>query len=121
MRMPRMTVRRWMMLVGVAAVIAAVARCVERRAFYLHMAARYRPDEHFYGLRRNEKLRDGIHYRYNLTLFTADGVLKEENVKPFEKLHKHYAALIAKYRYAADHPWIYVEPDPPEPSTSDSG
>jgi hypothetical protein len=27
----------------------------------------------------------------------------------------HHAALARKYRYAASHPWLPVEPDPPEP------
>jgi hypothetical protein len=29
--------------------------------------------------------------------------------------HAYHAAMARKYRYAALHPWLRVEPDPPEP------
>ena len=32
-----------------------------------------------------------------------------------DKLVRHIARLRQKYEYAADHPWLPVEPDPPEP------
>ena len=118
MRLPRMTVRRWMLLAAVIAAILAVQQCVERRAYYLGRAQSYRRHEHFYGLRRNQKIQSGQNagkWIFNPDYFTADGDLKEEYVPKFKKSHNHFLALIRKYRYAADHPWIHVGPDPPEP------
>jgi hypothetical protein len=52
-----------------------------------------------------------LHERF----FEADGTLKEHFARLFERNREHYAALERKYRYAAAHPWLGVEPDPPEP------
>jgi hypothetical protein len=37
-------------------------------------------------------------------------------VKLYGRLADYHAGLIAKYEYAAAHPWLPVEADPPEPA-----
>jgi Arc/MetJ-type ribon-helix-helix transcriptional regulator len=34
----------------------------------------------------------------------------------YDQLVEHYDALRVKYEQAADRPWLFVAPDPPEPS-----
>jgi hypothetical protein len=45
------------------------------------------------------------------TCFDENGVITEE----FEKQRVYDAALERRYPYAAAHPWLAAEADPPEP------
>jgi hypothetical protein len=57
-------------------------------------------------------------YRIGYPLYLSDGVageVKEFHLPPNPRKAVYFAALAAKYRYAADHPSEPVAPDPPEP------
>jgi hypothetical protein len=94
MRWPRMTTRRWMivvMMIGVA--LGGVEWLRRRRAFALEMAS------HHYSCFDN-----GMHPPYIIKDF-----------RPLEKYVNYHLDLEFKWSAAARHPWLPVEPDPPEP------
>jgi hypothetical protein len=85
------------LVIAAAALILAAQRLYERRAYFLIRAEveASRADDLANG---RMCLRDE---------FCVEGYT--------EKLLAYWRALVRKYRYAADHPWISVEPDPDEP------
>ena len=97
MRWPRMTTRRWLMVVAAAAVILGALRLHERRAYFL---ARAEDQEWVVNW-----LLDG-RMRLREELWATDYP---------QRLFAYRQSLAYKYRYAADHPWISIEPDPDEP------
>jgi hypothetical protein len=108
-----MTTRRWMMAVAGIALVLAAGICVRRRAAFLIEA-----DRHEWGAVRwdvHQQYLDNGSPVFNLELFDADGILKPPYASEFRSRSEHHAALGRKYRYAASHPWVIVEPDPPEP------
>jgi hypothetical protein len=89
MRLPRMTTRRWMIVVAILAVgLADVGR---RR----HLALRQRAAYH-------EKIE-------RLVTDTAPKLPANAAIRD------RHARLKEKYWRAARYPWLPVEPDPPEP------
>jgi hypothetical protein len=86
MRLPRITTRRWMITVAVVALLLYLER--RRRSFESLAAFRLWPG--VASTRHNPNLR-----LKKITLWHWD--------------------LARKYRYAAQYPWLPVEPDPPEP------
>jgi hypothetical protein len=115
MRQKGMTVRKWVLAVAAAAPILAVTVGIQRRARYLEKYRSYKLPEILSGIRRDEKI-DGVSWLARF-YFDADGNLKREYLNRFKTQQAYYSGLRRKYRYAADHPWIYVEPDPPSPYT----
>jgi hypothetical protein len=115
MRLPRMTVRKWMLAVAAAAAILAVIVGVQQRAYYLEKYRSYAMIEMLSSIRRDEEI-NGMRWLASF-YFEANGNLKRKYLNKFNTLHAYYSGLRRKYRYAADHPWIYVGPDPPVPST----
>ena len=91
MRLPRMTTRRWMIIMVVIALHLEVAMTL-RRAVYFHQKA----VEHELG---EKALRTIPIPRYD----------------PLWRRVDYHAHLKEKYRRAARSPWLSVEPDPPEP------
>lgn len=46
----------------------------------------------------------------NIDIISFNNIFNKEN-----NLIKYHSNLYKKYKYASDHPWIFVPPDPPEP------
>ena len=95
----RFTVRRMMVVVAIVAVLAGTACWLARRRVrFLAIAATHRASG--FGIDPSSRYYD----------FPGDWALKE--VSPRNRWH---AEMSFRYRYAADHPWLLVPPDPPEP------
>ena len=109
-----MTTRRWMIAAGIVAVTLAAWRCMERRAYYLGRVKAAALLEQRYSHRRNVMLSTG-EYLINESFFDADGNMKPNFATILDQWHAYYAGLVRKYRYAASHPWLAVEPDLPPP------
>ncbi len=114
MRLPRMTTRRWMMAVATISLVLAAGLCLERRAVFLDLADRNARAAQFWDVHRQRYLGDGTPM-FNGDFFDSDGTVKPSYGGEFERSSKRYAALGRKYSYAAAHPWLTVEADPPEP------
>ena len=116
MRLPRMTVRRWMAAVAVVGLLLAVGRLLKRRAFYLGQVTVNASMEALCRIDRNGKLDYGPYKNPyllgNRDLFNGDETLKPEYVEMVAEQHAYFDGLVRKYRYAASHPWVSVEPDP---------
>jgi hypothetical protein len=99
MRRPRVqfTVRQIMLGVLIAA-LCAYGVVLKRRSDWIRAKAKYHSREWFKGLHCG-------HYDYPLA-----------RLKRLE--NKYHFALMFKYRRAAEHPWLPVEPDPPAPTLS---
>ncbi len=113
MRLPRMTVRRWMLAVAATATILASVVWMQRRAYYLEKYCSFGMIHKLSGIRWDDKEEPVI--RLAEWYFEPDGRLKGKYLHQFEKVHAYYSELRRKYLYAANHPWVYVEPDPPAP------
>jgi hypothetical protein len=90
MRLPRMTTRRWMILVAVVGMALDLWVLLQRRTERFTRIAEYHESHDPY-----------LRPRFSWY------------IPPFEVWH-HQMAL--KYRRAADEPWLPVAPDPPEPN-----
>jgi hypothetical protein len=90
MRVPRMTTRRWMIVV-LAVAFAALVVELERRASVYHRRAY----EHF---------------------VLAGGALRWKEIELRSSENRAYnMKMMRKWLAARQHPWIFVEPDPPPP------
>ena len=98
MRLPRLrfTVRRLMLAVAIVAVILGAASGVRRRAERFRMIESYH--------RRN--------YHFS---FVGNPSLDAEKTAKFIARNNWHNAMTMKYGDAADHPWLPIPPDPPEP------
>jgi hypothetical protein len=114
MRLPVMTVRRWMLAVAAVALILAVVAGLRNRAYYLKKYRSFGLLERVSGIRRDEKDENGMSWLAEW-YFEPDGRLKRKYLRRFDAMHAYYVGLRRKYLYAANHPWVYVEPDAPEP------
>ena len=114
MRLPRMTTRRWMMAVAGVCLILTGGVCLGRRAVFLGLADRHARAARFWDVRRQRYLEDGTPI-FNGAFFDSDGTVKKPYGREFERTSERYAALGRKYEYAAAHPWLSVEADPPGP------
>ncbi len=90
MQFPRMTTRRWMLVVLVMA-FGALVVSMERRA----SAYRRRAYEHY--------VLSGGNLRWKML-----------DLRPSEN-RKYHLRMMQKWLDAQRHPWISVEPDPPPP------
>jgi hypothetical protein len=116
-----MNVKRWMIAATAIAVLLAAGRYLERRTYYLGQASVNAGMRALYTIGGNGKL-DYFSDRHpfvfmNADMFKNDDTLKPEYVKDVNKLHAYFDGLVRKYRHAASHPWLYVEPDPPPPKS----
>jgi hypothetical protein len=116
MRLPRMTIRRWMIAVLAVAILLTAEKIRrnwrERRlkaAAYLAEAKSWSDDaskvERMMVLPRSRS--DPASRQ---TLAGLEKVAR--NYRDFERSNRE---LASKYERAARHPWLPVEPDPPEP------
>jgi hypothetical protein len=124
MSLPRMTTRRWMVAVAIVGLFCLMEH--RRRAFaslaayhesrvVARMCVRYR--KYLGRAIRRPDLTPGMLIRsldgkQDYVYFDLAGkVMTTDEVKGAIR----HEALAPKYRYAARHPWLPVEPDPPEP------
>ena len=108
----RFTVRRMMVAMAVLAVVmGAVEGLRRRRESFQRRAEMFAQkvsaailDEQDYRTSRRSNRRGSPSYYDNRTTVAYD------------QLVEHYDALRVKYEQAADRPWWFVAPDPPEPT-----
>jgi hypothetical protein len=86
MRLPRMTTRRWMVAVGVVALLFGAFVTLRRAAYFMRLAAAH---EHF------------AHYLRSTAGPAGDQTAAEHNER-----------LARLYERAAARPWFQVEPEP---------
>jgi hypothetical protein len=95
MPLPRMTTRRWMVVVAVVGLALCGTEVLRRR----HNDFAYRAE---------------LHAR-TLALLKARQRVAARNDPVLSRVINYYESLARKCRHAARYPWISVEPDPPEP------
>ncbi len=97
MRLPRMTTRRWIVIIAAGGLMLGAQQLRERRAYFLVRAE--------VEASRADDLENGR------------CCLREEFCVPgyAERLLAHYQALARKYEHAASMPWIDVEADEDHP------
>lgn len=91
MPFPRMTTRRWMIVVAVLGVALACPRWVESRRIAFQACR-----DHYLGR-------------------VLDVLLQPHDARN-RRLGSYYWDLFAKYERAASRPWLPVPPDPPPPN-----
>jgi hypothetical protein len=98
--------RIWMLmaLVGVSGVAMGGGAALKRRRDEFHRTASFH---------RERVARIGYGDSFGVAWFDSRGRFL---TRPQSEWH---AAMAAKYEYAADHPWLRVEPDPPMPGPGD--
>ena len=104
MRLPRMTTRRWMVAMAIVAVIVVVRIKIARMK-----------------LRRLDCQLRSIAHTIGAARYDGTGVVSCRG--PYElpssvynpRRAAYHAAMSRKWADAAEHPWLPVEPDPPEP------
>jgi len=111
-----------MIVAAAIALLLAVGRCLQRRAYYLGQVSVNASMQALYTIGRNGKLDYGSDRHpflfMNRELFNQDDTLKPEHVKDVKEQHDYFDFLVRKYRHAASHPWVYVEPNPPRPEST---
>jgi hypothetical protein len=132
MRLPPMTIRQWMVAMVVMALAVGAAsldrwsRDYRRRAeFHARMESTY--EEKWRGgiarMEKSAKMVDKLErqlppdfplvsYRDHVERFVLE--IRERAAANAQR-GAYHAAMARKYRYAALHPWLTIEPDPPEP------
>jgi hypothetical protein len=100
MRLPRMTMRRWMIIVVIVGLIMAGNHLKRRHDRFLTLA-RNHANSGLSWFRYRDQLQEGVssydqRFRASLMVY-------------------YHANLEAKYLQAARYPWFHVDPDPPEP------
>jgi hypothetical protein len=112
MRLPRMTMRRWIVAVAIVAILIGVGLEVGRRSRRFARLAAYHTNvalEHFGTLMafggEPPPLRD----------VPPAGLGPARYLHPARALLRYHCALTEKYQRAARYPWLPVAPDPPEP------
>src|SRR5262249_21597887 len=119
-QLPRMTMRRWMIAVAVVGVptaaIIASDRQAERRDLLL-----YRARPHTETARKYESSTPAIiaHLGCPKAIYQRAELRHLLEIQP--RRIAYHEAMARKYRDAARHPWLPVEPDPPEPQCLPSG
>jgi len=93
---------------GILMGLAVEARRLQRRRErFLALAEGHASRRYDYGVGRYDLCFGDEYYERR--------ALKHDFLKYLDVLRDHYADLEQKYRYAAFHPWVHVERDPPEP------
>ena len=113
MRLPRMTTRRWMVVVAVIGLLVGGGVRLKRRRDYFLSLARSHAQKMPSSTAEGKALR---------SRFGSTSRMSGEEIlllsRDFDRLRNradHHAALRRKYERAARYPWMSVEPDPPEP------
>jgi hypothetical protein len=118
MRLPRMTTRRWMIaVVAIGLIIGAGVLLKQRRDYFLALVQSHQKEVASSTARGN-----ALKSRFAGT----PGMTVEEITRlrgDYDRMvarADHHASLARKYEEAARHPWLPVEPDPPEPKSVNS-
>jgi hypothetical protein len=100
MRLPRMTTRRWMIVIAVAGVMMAGI---------VHVRLKLR--------QRDFLALTTAHAQKVVAIADRKGDLSRQQRESDRLAHSidYHTSLVHKYEHAALHPWLPVEPDPPEP------
>lgn len=127
MRFPKMTTRRWMVVVVVVAAVAWSIR-LHRLSVQFREKAVFNGQRETYWLERVEISTKLITIGERIVARRGDSP-EEAGLPSREGLRGHaayreratriaesYARLRRKYEHAARYPWLPVAPDPPEPS-----
>ncbi len=98
-----MTIRAWIVVTGVVAVLMGCERLVERRSFFLGQAEKWASRAYDYGENRG-------------FICFSDTSPGPERLTTFcDRVRDMSVEQERNYRFAADHPWLSVEPDPDWP------
>jgi hypothetical protein len=132
MRLPRMTTRRWMIVVVIVGLLMGGVRLKQRRNRFRFRAQIHEQRAAFYPklesrerkicaelpgmIAELEKLK---RYRgpaeAHLTALKVQLDQSRTNLARWTNRIAYDAALAHKYQHAARYPWLPLEPDPPEP------
>ncbi len=107
MRLPRMTVRRWMVAVAIVALATAAGQMWRRSIEYVGRAARYSKMERY--------IRECAAIESKINPSDRPPRCRKPNQGGLPVMIAHFADLRGKYERAARYPWLSVVPDPPEP------
>ena len=113
MRLPRMTMRRWMMAVAaIGLMIGGGVLLKQRRDYFLSLAQSHQKE-----VASSTARGTALKSRFGGTPgMTAEEILRlHDDYERMMDRADHHASLARKYEEAARYPWLPVEPDPPEP------
>jgi hypothetical protein len=102
----RMSVRRWLIASAIIATLLGCEHLLRLRARYLEIANAEASRVYDYGEGR------GFHCAREEWLDQAGNFTPKFHVF-CDEVRDRAAKLERKYRFAASHPWLVVEPDPP--------
>lgn len=137
MRLPRMTMRRWMIAVAVVAALLGAELARRRIREYRFMASEYKIEAVYHA--RSSRDSRKAHRRWidsaqdtegkagetddvTLRAFYIERVSEARSSAESEAaLAQYQEAMRKKYERAAGRPWESVPPDPPEPSRKSEG
>lgn len=110
MRFPRMTTRRWMLLVAAIALAFAGLRLAYTAWTRTSIARGH-------ALLASALRASASNLENAMPLAKSEGLREEyaTTLARFSVAADYFSALEAKYRSAAQRPWLPVEPDPPLP------
>jgi hypothetical protein len=91
MKIPRMTIRRWMIVMVIVAVALGVLVTLRRAADFMRLAALHRDVAHW--------------------------IRRSPGPGADPKLIAHHEDLARKYERAAARPWLPIDTDPPAPES----
>jgi hypothetical protein len=114
MRLPRMTTRRWIIVVAIVALVVGGMVLARRQGVYRVRAA-------FYAQQEQVATRRLRHWTQEVVRFS--GRPQSDEQRRLAELMEDYsrdrvayhARLKVKYRRAAHYPWLPIAPDPPTP------
>jgi hypothetical protein len=129
MRLPRMSVRRWMVLIGLSAVVMAAmvyqrrreswkAYCLDRQRYHARWEAEYRDTSVRLG-------QDATEYARSLEAQNLPEARRKRlrylvktrlrSTKGTAELSEFHGRMRAKWEHGASNLWLWAEPDPPLP------
>lgn len=134
MRLPRMTTRRWIVVVVIVGLLMVGVRLEQRRRLFLSRAQvheqRAASDPKLESrerkicaeypvliaeLERLQRDKDREPARPRLEILKVGLDRSRRNLARWANRFAYYEAMAHKYQHAARYPWLAVEPDPPPP------
>jgi hypothetical protein len=126
MRLPRMTTRRWMVAILIVGLtlggIVGGVRLKRRRDYFLvRLEYHALMEQTAVDLERSvrERLadmeREDVEGGVRILRLGGSTDSVRRDIERVTRGIEHHSAMARKYHRAARHPWIAVEPDPPEP------
>ncbi len=117
MRLPRMTTRRWLVVVTVIGLMIGGGVRLEvwlnqRRDYFLSLAQSHQ-NEVVSSTARGKALKSRKGWPSGKT--TEEIMQLHRDYDRMMDRAEHHESLARKYEQAARYPWLPVEPDPPEP------